>query len=209
MKRILLCLLVLLCSACAAPNFVAQVSSRSTLPASSPVAGKRFIIETPPGQEQSIARRDFAAQIARELKSRGMTQVGDSQFADWLLRFDWRVSGPVSTTTQYPVHSSIGIFGGGWSWGGIGMSFPIYSESTQTNWYARELTLDIYDPRALKSGQFAKLYEAKASNSSTSNAIEPAVPWLIRAVFQDFPQPGVIRREVRIPYDPATAASNP
>lgn len=207
--RMVSLLLVLLCTACAAPQFVAQVSSRSTLPASSPVAGKRFMIETPAGQEQSLARRDYAAQVARELKARGLTQVGDGQFADWLVRFDWRLSGPVSTTTQFPVTTSVGIFGGGWSWGGIGMSFPIYPDATQTVWYGRELTLDIFDPQALKAGQFAKLYEARAVNTSTRNVIEPAVPWLIRAIFRDFPQPGASRREVAIPYDQPAAASNP
>lgn len=198
--RIVSLMLVLLCTACAAPQFVAQVSSRSTLAASAPLAGKRFIIEPRPGQDQSLARLDYENQVSGALRQRGLVQVTDSRNADWLVRFNYRLTGPVqNSSSSMPVWGSVGIATGGWSGVGIGMTFPIFQEMLSTTYFGRELTLDVFDPKALQSGQFAKLYETRALNLSPDNVLEPAVPWLIRAVFQDFPQPGTSRREVRVP----------
>ncbi|WP_028454870.1 DUF4136 domain-containing protein [Chitinilyticum litopenaei] len=208
MMRIFAFLLVLLCTACASPQFVAQVSSRSTLTASAPLAGKRFVIERKAGQEQSLARQDYEAQVSAALKQRGMVQVGDSRFADWLVQFDYRLTGPLKSTTSTPFWGTVGIGTGGWHGVGIGMTIPIFQEMIATTYFGRELNLDIYDPRALQSGQFAKLYESRALNASPENVLEPAVPWLIRAVFQEFPVAGNSRREVRLPLTPP-AGSQP
>jgi hypothetical protein len=60
--------------------------------------------------------------------------------------------------------------------------------------YARELRIDISD-----AASGAKLYEATARNESFSSTLAPAVPYLARAVMEEFPQANGSTRMVKLP----------
>lgn len=87
----MLALAVLFLSGCATPQFVASVSVRHTL-ASSPAA-QRFAFERTASQVQSLAQRDFEADVAAELAKKGYVYAPDKLEADWLVRLNYQVDG--------------------------------------------------------------------------------------------------------------------
>jgi hypothetical protein len=191
---------------CAAPQFAATVSVRHTL-ASSPAA-QRFTFEHNASQVQSLAQRDFEEDVSAELMRKGYVYVPNMSAADWLVRLQYQVDGGKTITTQEPI------------WGTVGFSTYYRRVSTANGMvlvpytrtengivgsrpvsdtvYNRQLSLDILDRKDLAAGRFAKLFEGKAVNRSSDDAIEPAVPWLIRAIFEQFPGVSGSTREVKI-----------
>jgi hypothetical protein len=201
-----LAFVVLLLSGCATPPFLASVSVRHTL-ASAPAAHK-FTFERDASQVQSLAQRDFEEDVSAELMSKGYVYVPNMSAADWLVRLQYQVDGGKTITSQEPI------------WGTVGFSTYYRRVSTSNGVvlvpytqaengivgsrpvsdtvFSRQLNLDILDKKDLAAGCFAKVFEGRAINRSRDDAIEPAVPWLIRALFEQFPGVSGSTREVKI-----------
>lgn len=202
----MLALAVLFLSGCATPQFVASVSVRHTL-ASSPAA-QRFAFERSASQVQSLAQRDFEADVAAELAKKGYVYAPDKLEADWLVRLNYQVDGGKTVSSQEPVWGTVGFsthYRRVATTSGvvlvpytISQSGVIGSRAVTDTVFSRQLSLDILDKKNLAAGHFAKLYEGKAVNRSQDDAIEPAVPWLIRALFDQFPGVSGSDREVKI-----------
>lgn len=202
----MLALAVLFLSGCATPQFVASVSVRHTL-ASSPAA-QRFSFERNASQVQSLAQRDFEADVAAELAKKGYVYAPDNTAADWLVRLNYQVDGGKTISSQEPVWGTVGFsthYRRVATTNGVvlvpytmAQSGVVGSRAVTDTVFRRQLSLDILDKKDLAAGRFAKLYEGKAVNRSQDDAIEPAVPWLIRALFDQFPGVSGSDREVKI-----------
>lgn len=213
---------------CAAPSFVAVVSVRHQLTASTPVAHKAsgsaaavqaamanpksFSIERAASQAQSLAQQQFEGELASQLMRQGYIWQRDPQQADWLVRLDYQIDDGKNRSYQQPIWGTIGysvsyqrvISGGAVIY--VPRYYPetgiIGSQTVNETVFTREVFVDIYDRKALKQGDFAKLYEGRARNRSFNDELESAVPWLIRSLFLPFPGESGVSREVRIPLNP-------
>ncbi|UXY15005.1 DUF4136 domain-containing protein [Chitiniphilus purpureus] len=204
MRRLAL-LSVLLATGCAAPQFVAQVSVRHMIDA--PFQGKRFAFQRNEAQQQSLLQREVEQQVGAALAQQGLALVGAHE-ADWLVSLDYGSDKGRTVTRQQPLWGTVGY--GVWYqrldtakgavWvpryypeSGIVGSVPI-SHTVYTHF----LSMDIYDRRTLATGEFAKRYEGRATHAADEAALDPALPWLIRALFQSFPGFSGATREVRL-----------
>ncbi|AZN36530.1 DUF4136 domain-containing protein [Iodobacter ciconiae] len=202
----LIALVVVFLTGCASPQFLATVSVRHTL-ASEPAA-QRFTFERDASQVQSLAQRDFEEDVSAELMRKGYVYVPNMSAADWLVRLQYQVDAGKTVTTQEPIWGTVGFstyYRRVSTSGGV-VLLPytrtengiVGSRPVSDTVYNRQLNLDILNKKDLATGRFAKLFEGKAVNRSTDNAIEPAVPWLIRALFEQFPGVSGSSREVKI-----------
>ncbi|GAA5787372.1 DUF4136 domain-containing protein [Chitiniphilus shinanonensis] len=197
--------LVLLCTGCAAPQFVAQVGVRHTI--DTPFAGKRFAFQRAPEQTQSLLQQNVEAQVGSALSQQGLRLAERDQDADWLVALDYGVDDGKAVTRQVPVWGTVGysVYYQRISTGQGVVLVPSYFPETGVvgsvpvtdTVYTRFLNVDIYDRQPLQQGDFAKRYEGRASNQSDQQDFDPALPWLIRALFQSFPGFSGTTREVR------------
>jgi hypothetical protein len=216
-------LLLLLLAACASPSFVAVVSVRHQLVASSVAASsvaavkpKVFAIERNASQAQSLAQQEFESELATQLINQGYVwqkeSSRDAEPIDWLVKLEYQVDDGKNRAYQQPIWGTIGysvsyqrvISGGNIMY--IPRYYPetgiVGSQLVNETIFTREVFVDIYDKQALDHGEFAKLYEGRARNRSYNDELESAVPWLIRSLFLPFPGPSGVSREVRIPLNP-------
>lgn len=202
----LMAMVAVFLTGCAAPQFAATVSVRHNL-ASSPAA-QRFAFERNASQVQSLAQRDFEEDVSAELMRKGYVYEPNMSAADWLVRLQYQVDGGKTVTSQEPIWGTVGFstyYRRVSTSNGVVLvpytrteSGVIGSRPVSDTVYSRQLTLDILDRKDLAAGRFAKLFEGKAVNRSSDDAIEPAVPWLIRALFEQFPGVSGSNREVKI-----------
>ncbi|WP_169307396.1 DUF4136 domain-containing protein [Chitiniphilus eburneus] len=203
--RYLALALVLLCSGCAAPQFVAQVSVRHTI--DTPFAGKRFAFQRTPEQSQSLLQQNVESQVGTALSQQGLRFADREQDADWLVALDYGVDDGKAVTRQVPVWGTVGysVYYQRISTGQGVVLVPSYFPQTgivgsvpvTDTVYTRFLNVDIFDRKPLAAGDFAKRYEGSASNQSAEREFDPALPWLIRALFQSFPGFSGTTSEVR------------
>ncbi|WP_148716627.1 DUF4136 domain-containing protein [Chitinolyticbacter meiyuanensis] len=205
MLRGLVVLLAVLLTACATPQFVAEVNVRHDL--NEPFAGKRFAFQRGAGQSQSLLQREVEVRVGDALAAQGLIQVERDTDADWLVALDYGVDDGKTVVTQQPVWGTVGysIYYQRISTGNGVVLVPSYFPETgivgsvpvTDTVYTRHLAVDILDRLRLQDGGFAKRYEGRARNQADNPQFDPALPWLTQALFQFFPGFSGTTREVR------------
>lgn len=196
-------------AACASPRYVvSDVTRYHTLsPSSENYTGKTFaIIAVSPEQEQSIAFRQFGDQMNARLSSLGMRQFQGSAptGADYIVTLDYDVLGPTpDVRTQGggfamgfgyanrpwggPGFGGGGFGGGGFGWGGGYDPFWGMPQTDTRQMFTRRVELDIYRGSTYASGPKQRVFEGKAISTGLNGQIEPVMPYMLEAVFKDFP----------------------
>ena len=198
-KSILTASAVLLAlAACASPRYVvSDVTRYHTLsPAGENFSGKSFaIVAVSPEQEQSIAFRQFGDQINARLTSLGMRQFQGSAptGADYVVTLDYDVLGP-----SPDVSTSGGSFSLGFGYSnfhrpygyGFGAGYDPFWDMPQTEtrqMFTRRVELDIYRGANYATGPKQRIFEGRAVSTGQNGQIEPVMPYMLDAVFKDFP----------------------
>ena len=174
-------------------NLNSEVSTYGTWPAGRQPAS--FVFERLPSQQAHPERRQPLEDAARgALEAAGFRAAADPNDAQYLVEVGARVTSTDPWTYNDPLfwrgpfHPGYGRFhrsywgpGWGWGWGGP------YDTAT----FEREVALLIRDR---PTGQL--LYEARASNSGPSAAIDYLLPAMFEAALKDFPRVGPNPRQV-------------
>jgi hypothetical protein len=210
-KRILAAAAVLLAlSACVSPKYVvSDVTRFHTIGA--PFSGQTFaIVAVNPEQEQSIAFHQFGDMLNVRLTSLGLKQYAGNAgpgAADYVVTLDYDVSGPTpDVRSRGGSNFSLGF---GYSnyhrpWGyGFGYD-PFYDNYTDTKqMFTRRVELAIYRGQTYSSGPKTRVFEGRAVSTGLNGAIEPVMPYMLDAIFEDFPgNSGKTRTvSVKVPAD--------
>jgi hypothetical protein len=220
-KRILAAAMMLgVLAGCATSKYVvADVTRFHTLSAG--LSGRTFaIVAVSPDQEQSIAFHNFADVINGRLTAMGMNQYQGNagpQAADYVINLHYGVTGPtpdVRTRGGYGRGWYGPQFGFGYShWGrhsgfGINYGFPydpfwdddIYIDTRQL--FVRRVELDIYRGSSYTSDRKERVFEGRAISSGLNGQIEPVMPYMLDAIFRDFPGPSGTTNTVRVEVPP-------
>ena len=202
-KRIALTATALLALAgCASPKYVvSDVTRYHTLgtPSGESFSGRTFaIVAVSPDQEQSIAFRQFGDQINNRLTSLGMHQFQGSAptGADYVVTLDYDVRGPTTDVEINQPHFAFG-FGYGhfrrpYGYGGFGYGGgydPFWDAPTidTRQMFTRRVELDMYRGSTYTNGPKQRIFEGRAVSTGQNGQIEPVMPYMLDAVFKDFP----------------------
>lgn len=218
MKRIFAALFVLgltasLAGCATTKTVVADVTRFHTLGAG--VQGKTFaIVAVDPEQERSLAFHNFGDAINARLSAIGMQQYTGNAgptAADYVVTLQYAVTGPTpDVRTRGWYGPRFGFSYGHWGrhWGyGVGYGFPydpfwdddIYIDTRQT--YVRRLELDIYKGATYGGGK-ERVFEGRAISAGLNGQIEPVIPYMLEAVFRDFPGQSGRTTTVRVEVPP-------
>jgi hypothetical protein len=195
--------LVLILAGCGPQLVQADVTRFHALPPAG--AAPSFTILPDAAQLGSLEFESYAQLVAAQLQGRGWRPVAAKAGAEaeTMVRLSWGAGPP---HTEY-WSSPSSIYGGaGWgrnSWrgGGVWDPFP-YTETRSLTTYGKWLTVDVLDGPAFRRGGTVKLFEGRAVAEGASPAVAPAIPYLVKALFTNFPGASGSTVRVAVPVTP-------
>jgi len=212
-KRLMAAAAVLMAlSACASPKYVTSDVTRFHM-MSGPASGQTFaIVAVSPEQEQSIAFKQYGDLINARLSTLGLKQFSGNAptGADYVVTLDYDVLGP---TPDVRTQGSGGNFSFGFGYShwsrpfgyGIGYDpfFDNFNYTETRQLFTRRIQLNMYRGSTYVSGPKSRVFEGRAVSLGLNSQIEVVMPYMLDAVFQDFPgQSGRTRTvSVEVPAD--------
>jgi len=183
-------------AACVSPKYVTSDVTRFNTLSSAPT-GTFAIVAVSPEQEQSIAFRQYGDLINQRLSALGMRQYSGTAgpgSADYVVTLDYDVLGPTADVrTRGGSNFSMGF---GYSnfhrpWGyGFGYRDPFFDDYPTIDtrqMFTRRVELNMYKGATYSSGRRERVFEGRAISTGLSGQIEPVMPYMLDAVFKDFP----------------------
>ncbi len=186
--------LMLALSACAGPRYVVSDVTRFHMMGGA-LSGQTFaIVAVGPEQEQSIAFRQFGDLINARLSALGMKQFSGSAptGADYVVTLEYDSQGP---TPDIQSRGGSFSFGFGYSnyrrpWGyGFGYDpfFDDHSYTETRQLFTRRVSLNMYRGSTYVSGPKLRLFEGRAISTGLNGQVETVMPYMLDAIFKDFP----------------------
>jgi hypothetical protein len=201
MTRAVAILLALALAGCGPQLVQADVTRFHDLPS----AARSFTIMPAAAQKGSLEFESYAQLVAAQLQARGWRPVAAKAGAeaDTVVVLHWGAGPPHTEVWSSPssVYGGAGWGGRPWYGGGVWDPFP-YTETRSMTYYVKWATLDVLDGAAWRNGSTLKLFEGRAVAESTSPAVAPAVPYLIKALFTNFPGVSGSTVRVQLPVGP-------
>lgn len=178
-----------------------------------PLKGLSFRFSPTDEQQESLEYQAYASMVRQQLSTHGLLEAGAEADLKVELAYGTDAGRPVRyTQPQY-----------GYVFQGMNLvrreridangqrvevwdSVPVYGydvigySSYLRTIYRHELKLTMTS-RVPQPGKPARVYEGKVVSSSEDGATNNAMPWLVRALFQDFPGPNGQTRQVRVPKE--------
>lgn len=194
MRRLLLCCLLLTALGACQPALRADVTRFYSLP---PVAaGQTFAVAPDPGQAGDLEFQHYSVLLSGALQARGFPLATPDKGADVIATLHY---GNVGSHTE--VYSEPGPMWGRPGWGGW---HPYPPEITSLTYYSQFVDVALFDGAAWRAGERRMLYQGRALTESGARDLNISMPYLLRALFSDFP--GLNGQTVRVvvPLDETT-----
>jgi hypothetical protein len=219
MKRILVAAVAAVAlAACASPHYVtSDVIRFHTLPAAP--SGQTFVIATQDAdQSQSLAFRKYADEVSAKLTSMGLQPAsGPTAKADFVVTLSYGVRGPTPDIQSRDYGPDwgfgVGYHHGPWGWGGYGgPGWDHYTDTRQL--FVRRVEVDIYRGSTYDTKDKERVFEGRALSVGQSGQLEGVMPYILDALFKNFPgRSGEVQRvAIEVPPevgDSGTAAPSP
>lgn len=179
-----------------------------------PLSGLSFRFAPAPQQAESLEFQTYAGYVRRELLAHGMKEAGGPR-RDVDVALDYMVDGGRPVSYSQPNYAYVfqgyrqvrhdrtdanGQVVSYWE------SVPIYGydlvgySTYQRTVYRKQFKLALTRTQPVP-GRPARLYEGTVVADSEDGALNNAVPYLIQALFQEFPGPNGVTRQVRVETD--------
>ncbi len=193
-------------AACVSPKYVtSDVTRFHTLPAAP--SGQTFAITAlNRDQEQSLEYRQYADLVNAKLTALGLKQfTGGSGKADYVVTLDYDVNGPTPDVRSRTGNVSVGFgFGSGYygrhnAWAFGGAYDPWYDNYTTTEQiYTRRVELTMYKGATYATDKPERVFEGRALSEGLNGQLLPVMPYILDAIFRDFPGASGSTRTVRV-----------
>lgn len=199
-------------AACVGPRYVAtDVTRFHTLPTSP--SGQTFaVVAVDKEQEQSLAFRQFSDVVAGKLSAVGLRAFsGDRGKPDYVVTLRYAVDGPSPdirsrSSSGFSVGFGYGAWGNPWGFGGAYEPWrENYANTKQV--YTRRVELDIYRGDTYGTPGQERVFEGRALSEGLNGQVEPVLPFILDAIFKDFPGASGSTRTVRVEVPPDTDAA--
>lgn len=166
-------------------------------------------------QQNSLEHRNYELSVKRELSSRGFSEV-PAEDADIVIFITYGIDDGKQVVESYPIFGKTGVsssyttgslysYGRYGNYSGTTTYTPTYGVvgtgvSTSTV-YTRYFKLEILDKDALAKKQIIKLYEGKVESKGGVGHLPVVLPYMIKALFEDFPGKSGSTRRSKLTID--------
>jgi len=196
-------------SACISPRYVtSDVTRFHTLPAAP--SGQTFaIVALDKEQEQSLEFKQYADLINARLSALGLKQAAAGPAkADYVVTLKYAVEGPSPDVRSRTSGVSVGYGFGGphWRWGGY--YDPFYDNYANTQQvYVRRVELNMYKGAGYGGPNPERVFEGRALSEGLNGQLAPVMPYILDALFKDFPGASGATKTVRVEVPPGVDAA--
>lgn len=199
-------LVVIGLAACASPKYVvSDVTRHHSLPRAP--SGETFaVVAMEEDQDESLAFGAYADLISQRLSGLGLRPFeGESTTPDMVVTLSWEIEGP-----SPDVKSRNSGFGYGFGFGNrhshFGYGYPNESRTSTKQMFMRRVEIVIYDGMTYNTENPKRVFEGSAVSTGTNGQIDPVMPYIIQAIFDQFPGASGETKTVRIEVPPESAA---
>lgn len=193
-------------AACASPKYVvSDVTRHHSLPRAP--SGETFaVVAAEEDQDESLAFGAYADLISQRLSGLGLRSFsGDSATPDMVVTLSWEIEGP-----SPDVKSRNSGFGYGFGFGNrhsqFGYGYPNESRTTTKQMFVRRVEVVIYDGKTYNTENPTRVFEGSAVSTGTNGQIDPVMPYIVQAIFDQFPGASGETKTVRIEVPPESTA---
>ncbi len=85
---------------------------------------------------------------------------------------------------------------------GFGYGYPYGDRTTTRQMFVRRVELAIYDGATYNTENPERVFEGTAVSTGTNGQIDPVIPYIIQAIFDQFPGESGATRTVRVEVPP-------
>ncbi len=196
MKRALIGLVLVGFLAGCQPTMQTEVTRFYALPP--PPSGQSFAVAPESGQAGDLEFHHYAVQVSAALQGKGfrLATPGPDQ-ADLVVLLHF---GTIGSHTEVYSDPSPGWGQPGW-WGWRG--YPPSPQISSNTYYSEFLDVALFEGAAWRRGEQRALFQGRAVGDSSVRDLNAAMPYLVRALFQDFPGANGQTVRLSVPLDPA------
>ena len=197
-------------AACASPKYVvSDITRHHSLP-SAPSGESFSIVALDDEQEESLAFDAYSDLIAKRLSGLGLKTFGDeSATPDLIVTLKWSVEGPSPDVKSRNSGFGFGYgFGYGPSHFGYGFGSPYENRIATRQMYTRRVDLVFYDGLTYNTENPERVFEGSAVSTGTNGQIDPVMPYIVQAIFDQFPGASGETKTVRIEVPPDSEVVN-
>lgn len=197
-------------AACVSPKYVvSDITRHHSLPRSP--SGETFaIVAIDDEQDESLAFDAYSDIVSQRLSGLGLRPFGgEGSTPDIVVTLTWSVEGP-----SPDVRSRNSGFGYGFGYGnryshfGYGFGAPYENRTSTKQMYVRRVELALYDGMTYNTESPKRVFEGSAVSTGTNGQIDPVMPYIVQAIFDQFPGASGETRTVRIEVPPDSEVVN-
>jgi hypothetical protein len=219
---------VLALAGCASTKFVTSDVTRYHALTEAPQGKTYAIVALDEDQESSFAFKQFGDQMNQRLSALGLKQYtgsGGPTNADYVVTLRYAVYGPTADVrTRYSgfgpgPRMGFGFgygYGPYWGRGPFGyMGYDPFWDDTidieTRQLFTRRVEVNVFRASSYNSDRKERVFEGRAVSSGANGQIEPVMPYILDAIFQEFPgRSGETRTvSVEVPPDIEQGAPRP
>lgn len=197
-------------AACVSPKYVvSDITRHHSLPRSP--SGETFaIVAVDDEQEESLAFDAYSDIVSQRLSGLGLRQFGGEGAApDIVVTLKWSVEGPSPDIKSRNSGFGYGFgLGNRYSHFGYGYGAPYENRTSTKQMYVRRVDLVLYDGMTYNTENPTRIFEGSAVSTGTNGQIDPVMPYIVQAIFDQFPGASGETRTVRIEVPPGSEVVN-
>ncbi len=191
-------------AACASPKYVvSDVTRHHSLPRAP--SGETFaVVATEGDQDESLAFEAYSGIIEQQLSGLGLRPFsGQTSTPDLVVTLDWSIEGPSPDIKSRSSGFGYSLgFGNRYNRFGYGFGYPNDSRTTTRQMFVRRVELALYDGATYNTENPKRVFEGTAVSTGSNGQIDPVMPYIIQAIFDQFPGASGATRTVRIEVPP-------
>lgn len=187
--------------------------------------GKTFaIVALDEDQESSFAFKQFGDLMNQRLSALGFKQYaggGGPGQADYVVTLRYAVYGPsADVRTRYSGFGGRMGFGFGFGyapyWGRAPFGYPGYDPFWDDHYdvetrqlFTRRVEVNLFRAATYSTDRKERVFEGRAVSSGLNGQVEPVMPYILDAIFQDFPGRSGETRTVNVQVPDAVESASP
>ena len=202
------CIAAIGLAACASPKYVvSDVTRHHSMPRAP--SGETFVVVASEGnQDESLAFTAYAGILEQHLSRLGLRPFGgEASNPDLVVTLNWSIEGPSPDVKSRGDGFGYSLgYGYGYRRSHFGYGFGYdsgYGNRTMTRqMFVRRVELAIYEGASYNTENPKRIFEGTAVSTGTNGQIDPVMPYIVQAIFDQFPGASGETRTVRIEVPP-------
>jgi hypothetical protein len=167
--------------------------------------GRSFVITPENGQDGSLEFKSYAKMVAARMEAAGYRPVADAGHADLLVSMVYSVDQGRSEVWSVPVYGYTDywrrFYGAQAAWPAVPYDV-VGTDTHSTTLFTHRLDLRIADAAKLRQGVHANVFEGHALAERTGRDLVVVMPYMIGAMFDNFPGQSGVPVKVSVPETP-------